>query len=415
MLVVVDEAAPVDLEHTVRSVRAPRATPWAARGPSASLEHMTNPFLGDDQAIDVSDTPRGELEVVHTFTDGPMPTGVSVSHTGRIFVNFPKWGDEVPATVVELVDGAVKPYPSAEANQAKSKADPDAFVSVQSIVIDPADRLWVLDTGSPLFEETQRGGPKLVCIDLTTDEITQTILFEPDVALPTTYLNDVRFDLRQGEAGFAYITDSSDQGPNGIIVVDLASGAAWRRLHDHPTTKALPPGEMVPVAEGRVFAERSAGEAPQPVKMGADGIAISHDGERLWYCPLISRRWYSVDTAALRDRALSDEDVAATVVDHGDKGGGADGLESDDQGRLYATNWEHNAVLRRLPDGEMQTLVHDERLLWPDTMSVARDGHLYVTANQLHRQAKYQDGQDLRVYPYHLFRFAIDAGPVLLR
>src|SRR5690606_5221890 len=100
----------------------------------------------------------------------------------------------------------------------------------------------------------------------------------------------------------------------------------------------------------------------------------------------------SVDTAALRDRALSDEDVAATVVDHGDKGGGADGLESDDQGRLYATNWEHNAVLRRLPDGEMQTLVHDERLLWPDTMSVARDGHLYVTANQLHRQAKYQDG-----------------------
>lgn len=416
MLVVVDEAAPVDLEHTVRSVRAPRATPWAARGPSASLEHMTNPFLGrDDQAIDVSDTPRGELEVVHTFTDGPMPTGVSVSHTGRIFVNFPKWGDEVPATVVELVDGAVKPYPSAEANQAKSKADQDAFVSVQSIVIDPADRLWVLDTGSPLFEETQRGGPKLVCIDLTTDEITQTILFEPDVALPTTYLNDVRFDLRQGEAGFAYITDSSDQGPNGIIVVDLASGAAWRRLHDHPTTKALPPGEMVPVAEGRVFAERSAGEAPQPVKMGADGIAISHDGERLWYCPLISRRWYSVDTAALRDRALSDEDVAATVVDHGDKGGGADGLESDDQGRLYATNWEHNAVLRRLPDGEMQTLVHDERLLWPDTMSVARDGHLYVTANQLHRQAKYQDGQDLRVYPYHLFRFAIDAGPVLLR
>lgn len=150
---------------------------------------MTNPFLGrDNQAIDVSDTPRGELEVVHTFTDGPMPTGVSVSHAGRIFVNFPKWGDEVPATVVELVDGEARPYPSAEANQAKGNADPDAFVSVQSIVVDPADRLWVLDTGSPLFEETQRGGPKLVCVDLSTDEIAQTILFEPDVALPKTEL-----------------------------------------------------------------------------------------------------------------------------------------------------------------------------------------------------------------------------------
>ncbi|MCP2031264.1 sugar lactone lactonase YvrE [Okibacterium sp. HSC-33S16] len=149
--------------------------------------------------------------------------------------------------------------------------------------------------------------------------------------------------------------------------------------------------------------------------MGADGIAISSDGERLWYCPLISRRWYSVATSALRDRTLSGDDVAATIVDEGDKGGGADGLESDDQGRIYATNWEHNAITRRQPTGEVQTLVHDERLLWPDTMSIATDGYLYVTANQLHRQDTYQNGDDLRAYPYSLFRFAIDAGPVLLR
>ena len=63
-------------------------------------------------------------------------------------------------------------------------------------------------------------------------------LFPTDVALPTTYLNDVRFDLRRGEAGTAFITDSSDQGPNGIIVVDLATGESWRRLHEHPSTKA---------------------------------------------------------------------------------------------------------------------------------------------------------------------------------
>lgn len=149
--------------------------------------------------------------------------------------------------------------------------------------------------------------------------------------------------------------------------------------------------------------------------MGADGIAISADGERLWYCPLISRRWYSVSVGALVDRAISEETVAGTVVDEGDKGGGADGLESDDQGRLYATNWEHESITRRLPTGEIQTLVHDPRLLWTDTMSVATDGYLYVTANQLHRQADYQGGEDLRVYPYSLFRFRIDAGPVLLR
>jgi len=55
------------------------------------------------------------------------------------------------------------------------------------------------------------------------------------------------------------------------------------------------------------------------------------------------------------------------------------------------------------------------RLMWPDTLSVAADGYLYVTANQLHRQARYQRGQDLRRKPYTLFRVRIDAQPVLLR
>jgi sugar lactone lactonase YvrE len=149
--------------------------------------------------------------------------------------------------------------------------------------------------------------------------------------------------------------------------------------------------------------------------MGSDGIAIGADGSRLYYCPLASRRWYSVSTELLADRSVSDEAVADDVRDEGDKGGFADGLETDDQGRLYITSGEHDAVVRRLPGGEYETLVHDPRLLWPDTMSVATDGYLYVTANQLYRQAKYCDGEDRRRKPYALFRIRIDAGPVLLR
>lgn len=123
-------------------------------------------------------------------------------------MNFPKWGDDVPATVVELRDGEQHPFPDEAWNTPSSDDDENALVSVQSIVADPSDRLWILDTGSPMFRLTKRGGPKMVCVDLTTDAVVQTIVFEPDVALPTTYLNDVRFDLRDG--GTAYITDSSD-------------------------------------------------------------------------------------------------------------------------------------------------------------------------------------------------------------
>ena len=85
------------------------------------------------------DEPLGELELVHEFTEGPMPTGVSVSHTGRIFVNFPKWGDEVPATVVELRDGVAVPFPDEAWNSPDGDDDAEALVSVQSIVVDPAD------------------------------------------------------------------------------------------------------------------------------------------------------------------------------------------------------------------------------------------------------------------------------------
>jgi sugar lactone lactonase YvrE len=358
--------------------------------------------------------PLGPLEVVHLFT-GAMPTGVSVSHSGRVFVCYPKWGDEVGFTVGEIRDGEEVAYPSQELNDNRSDADPERLVSVQSIVVDPADRLWLLDTGSPMFQPTEHGGPKLVCVDLTTDQVVATILFPADVALPTTYLNDVRFDLRRGAAGTAYITDSSDQGPNGIIVVDLATGESRRRLHEHPGTKAVAPPDLRMVVEGRDFVQRAEDGSTSPICMGSDGIAIAADGSRLYWCPLAGRRWYSVSVDALTDRSVGEDAVAATVTDEGDKGCVSDGLETDDQGRLYVTDGEHDAVHRRLPDGSWETVVHDPRLLWPDTMSVAADGHLYVTANQLFRQAQYRGGQDQRRPPYALFRTPIDAGPVRLR
>jgi hypothetical protein len=58
--------------------------------------------------------------------------------------------------------------------------------------------------------------------------------------------------------------------------------------------------------------------------------------------------------------------------------------------------------------------VHDQRLLWPDTLSVAADKYLYVTANQFYRQAMFR-GTDERRKPYVLFRTRIGAGPVELR
>lgn len=368
-----------------------------------------------------SEQPVGMLEPVAYFHDA-MPTGVTVSQEGRIFVNFPKWGDEVSFTVGEIRagEGRVVAYPDEAINQTNPNDLAAALVSVQSVVVDPVDRLWILDTGSPLFQPTKYGGPKLVCVDLKTNQVIKKILFPQSVALPTTYLNDIRFDLRIGKEGVAYITDSSQNGPNGIIVVDLASGESWRRLNDHPSTKSADLQSFLPIVEGRAFVvkqqqDENNGSVKVAANMGSDGVAISATGELLYYCPLASRKLFSVSTKGLIDRTRDDQYVSQTVRDEGDKGGASDGLESDAEGRIYVTNYEHNSILRRNQDGEWETIVHDPRLLWPDTLSLASNGYLYVTANQLHRQARFHNGQDMRRKPYVLFRIKVDAKPVLLR
>jgi sugar lactone lactonase YvrE len=368
------------------------------------LRALSTMSLAQDFA---KDRAIGQLEVAATFS-GPMPTGVTVANDGRIFVNFPKWGDNVDYTVAEVKDGKTVPYPSADINRYKNGDDQsDKLVSVQSVVVDPSGtRLWILDTGSIGFGTTSLGGPKLIGVDLNTNRVIKKIVFPADVAFPTTYLNDVRFDLHRGGEGMAFITDSTSSGPNGIIVVDLATGKNWRRLNDHPSTKPDP--EFVPVVEGEILQMRIPGQPPARFAVGSDGIAISPDGKTLYYCPLTSRHLYSVSVDALSDQSRSDAEVAATVKDLGEKGGAGDGLESDAQGRVYLSDYEHNAIRRRSSNNEIETLVHDPRVLWPDTLSLAANGYLYFTANQVERQSVFHNGQDLRQKPYVLFRVKVD-------
>lgn len=357
------------------------------------------------------DCDSDRIEPVAFFT-GPMPTGVTVSRGGRVFLSFPRWADPVEMTVAELVGGKIVPYPNAAINRLAAKEPARTLVSVQSVVVDPADRLWLVDAGNLDWSDNLPGGPKLVGVNLDDNRVFRTIYFPADVALPTTYLNDVRFDLRRGTEGTAFITDSSDRGPNGIIVVDLATGTSRRRLHDHPSTKPDP--GFAPIVEGDpLLARPRAGKGSRPT-VGADGIALSADGETLYYRPLISHHLYGVSARALADASVSDAEVASTVRDFGDLGFASDGLEADAEGRLYLTDYEHQAI-RRLRPGEVpETLVADPRMIWPDTLSLSADGYLYVTANQLDRQSRFHGGEDLREPPYALFRVRVDARPVAL-
>ncbi|GBF06036.1 yellow-like protein [Deinococcus aerius] len=351
------------------------------------------------------------LELVHAFYN-QMPVGVTVNSQGRIFVSYPRWEDIVPFSVAEIKSGREVPYPNTDINTLKIPNNYDSFVGVQGLLVDGKDRLWVLDTGTinlgPIVDQR---APKLVGIDTRTNRVVKTIRFPANVVLKNTYLNDLRIDLRFGQDGVAYITDSGAKSGAGIIVVDLASGRSWRKLTGDATVKPVP--GFVSFADGRALLERPQGGPAQYLSFGADSIAISPKGDDLYYAPTASRRLYAVPTAALRDENLSGAEVKRQVRDLGEKGV-SDGMAEDTAGRLYTTNHEQNAIIRRLPNNDLETVVRDPRLIWPDTLAI-RGGYLYILSNQLNRQGRYHYGIDQRVRPYALFRVKVDAQPVILR
>jgi sugar lactone lactonase YvrE len=349
----------------------------------------------------------GKLELVFAFY-GAMPTGVSVSETGRIFICFPKWGDDVKFTVAEIVEDKLQPYPNLETNIVNPENITNSFISVQSVVADGRGTLWVLDTAAPNFSEPIKGGAKLVAVDLKTNTIGKVYTFSEDVVLPTTYLNDVRFDFRVGKAGYAYITDSSSRGPGAIIVVDLENGNAFRRLNGAKSTSPDP--YFLPKVEGEILMNRNKDGSTTPFRLASDGIAISHDGKALFFCPLTSRHLFSISTADLRDRTIPDQDLLYHVEYWGEKGA-SDGMITDAKGTVYAGDYENDSIRKILPNGTMETIAHDPIILWPDTFSIGPDQYLYVIVNQLHRQARFHYGKDLRQKPYSLLRMKIDELP----
>jgi sugar lactone lactonase YvrE len=315
------------------------------------------------------------LEVVATFDH--QVTGVTVSETGRIFVNFPRWSEDAPVSVAEVMpDGTTKPYPNDEWNvwsnlrMAEISAK-DHFVCVQSVVADGRGSLWVVDPAAPNSEKTIKDGPKLVQIDLASNAVKRVFAIPDEVAGPASYLNDVRI---APDGKFAYMSDSGQ--PGGLVVADLVSGAAWRALSGDPSTQ-FDPAVIVQV-DGKPLRRP---DDRQPM-FNADGIALSPDGKTLYWQALTGRTLYRIATDVLQ----AAKDHANAAVGKAEKVATTepvDGLWMDKAGKLYLSSVANNAVKSLNADGSLRTEIIDARLRWPDTFSEGLDGAIYITASHI--------------------------------
>ena len=153
--------------------------------------------------------PVGSLQLVASFP-GDQPAGVAVSRSGRLFVSFPRHYGAVAMTVGEVKDGRTGAFPSAAANQPAPDRPAETLFSVQAMMIDASDRLWMLDSG--LLRDGEApvpGAPKLVVFDLARNKAVRTVPIPPAALARNSALKDVRIDPTHGAAGTAYITDSA--------------------------------------------------------------------------------------------------------------------------------------------------------------------------------------------------------------
>lgn len=331
---------------------------------------------------DRSGTPSLPASALEVVAELPTPPGnIAVSAQGRVFVSLHP--EARPSqTLVELVNGQARPWPSAEAQT--------RFTDVLGIRIDAQNRLWTLDNGGHGLKPV-----KLTAFDLASGAVLREIVFDRAIAGLGSHYNDLQISA---DGGTVYIADASFFGLKpALVVVDLASGQARRLLESHPSVVAE---KYIPVVQGR----KMEAFGLVAIRPGVDSIALSRDDQWLYYAPISSQHLYRIRSADLRNPALSAEQLAGQVETLAPKTM-SDGLSSDDQGRIYLSDLEHSAIVRYTPEtGALETLIKTETLRWPDGYSFGPDGWLYVTGSALHQVIGLPPSSVAAHAPYPVFR-----------
>jgi sugar lactone lactonase YvrE len=321
-------------------------------------------------------------------------TGVAISRQGRLFTNYPLWPGPHKYSLVEvLANNEVKPYPNEEMNSWKEGDDgKNKWVCVQAVYIDDTDAMWVVDPACPFMEKVYDNSHKLVKINLQTNEIEKVYFFE-GVAREKSYINDVRVDTKRG---FAYLTNSNE---GGILVVDLNSGKIKQVLQNHYSVKSDPAFKFI--IDGKEFSKKG-----EPAKMHSDGIALTPDGLYLYYKPLTDNKLYRIKTEYLRNDILSAEEIEKEVEDLG-AFITTDGMACDSKGNLYLGDLQQSSIVQITPQLNMQTVIKDDKLIWPDSYSISDDNYLYISCSQIQKQPDYNEGENKRTSPYTIYRMTL--------
>lgn len=319
-----------------------------------------------------------KLEPVATVEEGPG--NIAVTPDGRIFISNHSLYSPQQKLVELLSDGSTVPFPNAQWSIGSGEGD--RLRSVLGVQADRQGRLWLLD------------GSRIVVWDLNSNSLARIIKLGDDARARGSFFNDLAIDEKNQAV---YISDSSRLNP-AIVVINLTSGAQYRVLQNHHTTKAKLVSMQVndPVVP--------ATERPTRASIGVDGITIDPQYQWVYFTPAQGEYLWRIATSDLLDQSLTDQQRGEKVIKVGARPA-CDGITIDNQGNVYITDITNNAIGVVTKSGEYRLLVQDpQQLSWPDSIAMGDDGYIYVVSNQLHRSAIFNRGQDLTRRPFSITR-----------
>ena len=342
-----------------------------------------------------------------------MPAGIKLSNNGTIFCSFPRWFKNVTATFAKYdkENNYFEPWPSIEFNERYIDSDPSGLNSVLGFEIDDQDILYILDQGKIAGETALEGSIKVLKFSLANSSLITEYIFDSEIAdRNRSFLNDIVINQKKK---LAYISDSGiDKNKNfkpGIIVLNLDSPSyAHRILENHYS--------VYPDESFWLHIDKKPVDENDPMLTGADGIALSCNGDTLFFCPLTGRMIYSVLTHDIEE-AIKNEKTDDIPVYHGFKKEASDGLLASSKGNLYMTGIETGSIhisteiepdLLRFDYKEFDGFKGNTSTMWPDTLAM-HEGYLYFVSNQLNNfpnKINYTNPHNGK-YNFAIFRFNV--------